>query len=193
MAQPLTPSAIAAHEAKVREFLRQKHIAIAKLAKAQVEAKQGRHPGLTIVDGRRRALETSVKPGGIIAYSFDPTRLVVADSLRFLREISPVDRSHRQDDRVFKDSFIILADGAAVDVDQIPYGAEVAILNRQRYDGKLERGWSLQAPIGVYQRVAVPVMRARWRRLAEISFDWISGPAGEGRHPALIIKGRVIR
>lgn len=173
----LTPANIAAWKARASEQYRQHHIAIARKARADVEQRQGSLPCLTVVDGRRGVDETSVKPGGNITYLFDPVSSAVVWTLAYLRAFSPVDQSPKADDRVFKDSFALLAAGLEIPASELPsqpFGTTITIINRRfGYSRLLEHGWSLQAPNGVMQVVA-KAASSTWRRLVAVNYTWIA-------------------
>lgn len=202
MAQPLTAAAGKAAADRLREQMRRQHIALAQQARRDVEAQQGASPTLTVVDGARGRVEEGVKLGGSIVYLFDATPRAHADLMEHLNWISPVDTSDDADDRVFAKSFVALIEGMEAEIAALKPGDEVTVANRQPYSRKLELGWSLQAPDGVFE-VAAKWLRSRWGKAVDVRFTYVAlegmpGVKKQGyrgnstRYPAIILKSKVI-
>lgn len=171
----LTTAAVALWGAGMRERLRSRHINTAVAAKAQVEARQGKLPVVTVVDGRRDRREEDVKPGGNITYLFDPTYMAVEWLFKYLEAISPVDKHKHRDERVFRDSFVLISGSKEVwrlELPTLPFGSAITIVNQRfGYSRLLEHGFSMQAPSGV-MAVAAKAAQAVFRRAVRIEYTW---------------------
>lgn len=182
--------------AGAREAVRQAHIRAAKQARKDVEAVQGHLPTMTVVDGRRGAREEEVNDRGVIVYLFDATRRAAVYTLQVLRERAPVDRRPQADDNVFRDSFVVLVDGVESDMEDLPPGQEVVIVSRLPYSRRLEHGWSLQAPDGVFEVVGRSVAR-QWPMI-DVKFSYVAleganfSSGRSARYPALFLSSKVI-
>lgn len=201
MAMPLTGAAAQQLGNRLRQHMTERHAQAALRARQEVEARQGVLPTMTVVDGRRGAAEASVKPGGAIVYLFDATPRVAAAVKTQLYEVAPVDTDDDADDRVFSESFTQLVEGVEASLADMKPGEEVIIVNRQPYDRKLEWGWSIQAPDGVFE-VTAKWARSRFGRLVDVTFTYValdgmaqvSGKAGNAsglRHPCIILRSKV--
>lgn len=124
-------------------------------------------PHETYVDGRLGAKEESVKPDGVIIYEFE-----IVDEMYTWIRTQLVEHAPKRSGR-FSESFVILADGVAIDDDaRVPVDAdEVVFLNTQPYARKIERGLSKQAPDGVMEVVASIASR-RFGNVARIRFGY---------------------
>ncbi|HRJ60163.1 MAG TPA: hypothetical protein PKZ99_03190 [Azospirillaceae bacterium] len=173
----LTTANVALWGAGMRERMRQRHINTAVAAKAKVEARQGKLPLVTVVDGRRDRREDEVKSRGNITYLFDPTPHAAKWLLAYLTAIAPVDKSKHADHRVFKSSFTFLVNGEEkwlFELDDMPFGSRVTIINlRFGYSRLLEHGWSLQAPSGV-MAVAAAAAKTTFRRSVQVEYAWMA-------------------
>lgn len=143
-------------------------------AEAQDEAVLGVVPThVTYVDGSAGASEDGVRPDGVIVYEFS----LVSDVFLWIDEqlqIHSPSRSGR-----FSRSLKLYADGVEVDPSgPIPDAVEYVYLNTQPYSRKIERGFSPQAPNGVFEAVAA-LARARFGKLAKISFTYRAVVGGE--------------
>lgn len=207
MKQHLTAANVRAAADRMRERLRRQHIAQAQKARKEIEAKQGVSPTVTVVDSQRGKDEWAVKPGGRIVYLFDAVPRAHADLLAHLRQIAPVDTVD-PDDRVFRDSFTQLVGEVEAAIGTMKPGEEVTVVNRQPYSRKLEWGWSLQAPTGVFD-VAAKWLRKRWGRAVEVQFTYVRLEGLPGmedikpvkkktyrgdsrRYPAIVLRSKVI-
>lgn len=165
-------------------------------AKAINRRALGREPTLTTyVDGRAGAALETVKPNGVIFTEFE----LVTDVLLFigslLEKFSPVGRTN---DRraghpgLYKKSHVLFADNVEIDlstpalVPQILSADEYVFVNTLPYARKIERGYSRQAPDGVYQAVA-SIARRRYSKVASINFTYRTIFGGE-RNPAIVVK-----
>ncbi len=129
-------------------------------------------PKTVTVDQSRGASIESAKADSVVFVEYE----LVETALGFIGDLlvrhSPV-RSGR-----FQKSWILFADGVAVEPGKIPSGAEeYAFLNAQPYSRKIERGLSPQAPEGVADVVATLAKR-RWGNIANIRFSFRSFPSG---------------
>jgi hypothetical protein len=132
------------------------------------------------VDGRRGAIEESVRPGGAIIYEFQYLGPAVLFALGFLRRRSPV-RSGR-----YRDAFMVSVDGRSMRWDQfnpqlVPNSAEVIIYNIEPYSRKIDvqiahgRRLQISVPPGLFNDAATALHQQFGgavvaRRLYSISF-----------------------
>src|SRR3546814_10310043 len=97
-----------------------------------------RPPVKTIVDGRAGASEDSVKAYGRIRYEFGFLQEIAPLALEHARKVSPLDSGR------YRDSWLVLADGAPVDADAVPDETEeLVIVNPEPYSRKLNVGKNL--------------------------------------------------
>jgi hypothetical protein len=156
-------------------------------AKAQNARVLGSVPPYTVsVDGRLGAPLLSAKPNGIGVYvEFELVFEAVVFVGEMLERFSPV-KSGR-----YQKSHVLIADGVVVEDGAPPPVARVyKYFNIQPYARRIERGWSSQAPDGVYQTVAtLPEVKQKFGNVAKITFGyetplfgaidaWASSPAG---------------
>lgn len=135
----------------------------------------------TYVDGRRGAVEESVKPDGRIVYEFDLLNDIFAWIGEQLVKMAPVGTSG---DRrpghpgAFRNSFLFFADDALVEPSaSLPEANEYTFISPLPYARKLERGYSDQAPDGVFEVVA-KAARSRYKGQATIRFTYRSMQGG---------------
>jgi hypothetical protein len=172
---------------KVGELRRQALIGLARrtfdAAERQNTAVLGYAPShQTIVDGRSGAPIEAVKPGGTIVYLFDVGSAslegAIDEAFALLAQLSPV-RSGR-----FQRSFRLLVNGTQQDAAvlgstiRLAPADEVQITNLQPYARKLERGWSDQAPNGVFE-VAAAMLKQRYGKILNIRFSYEAFPGFE--------------
>jgi hypothetical protein len=140
----------------------------------------------TFVDGRQGAPLESVKtPDGVIRFEFGYLNGIVADVVGMLVTKSPVatKRPNARPPTHYRDEHAIFVNGA--EVKELPTDlapdATIVLVNLQPYSRKIERGFSAQAPSGVYQMVA-RMARQKWGRVASITFGYDIFPnAGPSR------------
>src|SRR3546814_12451062 len=94
-----------------------------------------RPPVKTIVDGRAGASEDSVKAYGRIRYEFGFLQEIAPLALEHARKVSPLDSGR------YRDSWLVLADGAPVDADAVPDETAEQVQNGSAACG--ERGWQI--------------------------------------------------
>lgn len=129
-------------------------------------------PHTTTVDQSRGAALESAKSDSTVVFEFELIQTALAAIGELLVRHSPV-RSGR-----FQSSFILFADGIAVEPGKVPSDAdEFAFINSQPYARKIERGLSPQAPEGVADAVAA-LARRRWGNNANIRFSFRAFPSG---------------
>jgi len=151
----------------------------------------GRVPPYTVsVDGRLGAPLESVKPNGVVFVEYE----LVFEALQWIEDMlvqfSPVGKAPK--DRhpgLYKRSHVMIADGTAVEPDAVPPDAKrISFVNTQPYARKIERGFSSQAPDGVYQVVA-KLASSKFSNVAKITFgyetplfggieEWAASPSG---------------
>lgn len=130
-------------------------------------------PHQTIVDGAKTESLEGVHPDGVIVRTYDVMPIMLMQIGSMLWKHSPYRtgeyrRSHR-----------LLADGSEIaevregwQLPSLPSSArEFIFVPIVRYARPLEKGWSKQAPDGVYHVVAVMAKQA-FGRFAKISFDY---------------------
>ncbi|WP_427024713.1 hypothetical protein ACP4J4_01740 [Aureimonas ureilytica] len=152
-----------ARSARLAEFAAEQ---IAEVREANRASSGGEARYEQIVDGRKGAALTSVRPNGVIVANFDIVREVLDWIGDALVRASPV-LSGR-----FARSFMILADG--VEVPQggdLPAAEEYAFTNAQPYTRRLERGASRQSPDGVFEGVASVAAR-QFGNSARVTFGF---------------------
>lgn len=136
----------------------------------------------TIVDGRPGASEDQVKPNGTIVYLFAVGSATLAaavdEAFSLLAQLAPV-RSGR-----FQKSFRLFVNGTQRDfsdqqrVIDLEETDEVQLTNLQPYARKIERGWSDEAPNGVFE-VAATVLRQRFSNVVAVRFAYDRYPGFE--------------
>lgn len=162
-----------AQSAKLAAFARE------KLAEAdQINNAAVGHvpPHDTVVDGSAGASEDQVRPSGTISYKF----LLVSDLFGWiadqLKEFSP------KKSEAFEHSFVFFADNVETDpYGPVPLANEYVFQNTQPYVRKIERGFSPQAPHGVFEAVAA-LARNRASKSVKVSFAYrglIGGAIGQ--------------
>lgn len=129
-------------------------------------------PHSTTVDQSRGATIESAKADSTIVFEFQLIETALSVIGEMLVRHSPV-RSGR-----FQDSWMLFADGVAVEPGKVPAAAdEYVFLSSMPYARKIERGLSPQAPEGVADVVATLAKR-RWGNIANIRFSFRAFPAG---------------
>jgi hypothetical protein len=144
-------------------------------------------PHREFVDGRENAPLESVNPDhGKIVFEFSLLGDLLEWVGRMLVENSPVggppDSAHDPHPGLYARSHILLADGVEVDVDngmKVPSAQTYVFVNAAPYARRIERGWSDQAPDGVYDVVA-DMARRRFGNIASIKFTYTTIVNGKG-------------
>jgi hypothetical protein len=135
---------------------------------------------VTVVNGRRGAMEDAVKPPGPILYEFSWWGPVLGYALPFLRARSPQTSSkypwgHRRR-HTYRDSFFVMENGREVQpsgFDMIDPGAEVTIGNDAPYSRKLDvqliglKPVKVSVPPGIFKDAAEAV-RAKFGQLIDV-------------------------
>ena len=162
----------------------------------------------TYVNGREgAALETATVPG-VIRFEFGYLDYVVDSIWQLLVQQSPyrAKRDGANPPTHYRDEHLLMINGQEVTSppQELGRNAEIAFVNIQPYARKIEKGFSGQAPNGVYQQVA-RLAHARFGNLVSVTYSWLqitgagpSGPASRHRtqrqkaqddnFPAIIIK-----
>lgn len=167
----------------LRDQFRKRHIEVARAAISDVERRQGIHPRVTVVDGVRGKREEAVKTNGQIVYLIDAVKVATQLALDMVRVLAP------EDEGDFKRSFVTLVDGVEAPVSTARAGAEITLINTQPYSRRLEFGWSLQAPNGVFEVTAKALKQLR--KDVFIRFDYVPLEGFKRPVPAIIIKSKV--
>lgn len=157
------------------EAARKKHIEIARQGFAALMARQQTKPDVTlVVDGHAASSETSVKPFGVIIYRFSRIREVGRFVWSEWRNQAPVESGE------YRDSIIVIADGAVVDPNAIPATAkEIIVVATVPYARKIQvRGARLRnVPPGIAERVRQLALR-RYRPIVTVSLQYITLSGG---------------
>lgn len=171
----------------------------AKREHARVMAADPRPARFTrTVDGREGAPEASVKPAGVINYTYPRLELVVQYALEVLFDLSPVLSGE------YRNSHTIFVGGRAVrNLAGWDGTGEITISNSVPYARKIELGVMTMRVPGTTQIYTKAVNRVlkRFGNVAGIYFEWVplagggiaSGRAGNKsdlRFPAMVITER---
>lgn len=178
------------------EEIKKAHIAAARAGIAAIEAKQGRLPRETVVDGRRGVQETQVRPGGVISYRVSIVSEVLAETYSELVKRSPFKTGN------YIRHIVLFINGKRVSIPsgwnsmELKSGDEAVFLNTAPYARKIE-GWrgrrnqtrpglSAQAPNGVFE-ITCKALAARFGNYpVRLDFDYravldgsvaVAGPA----------------
>jgi hypothetical protein len=181
---------------------RQRSLALAEFARteivdARVTNRQilGREPPFKVfVDGNEGAALETVRPDGVIVVDFQLVNELLLWIGTQLEANSPFETGR------YKRSHALFADGQQVSWETgVPQEAEEYVfINLVPYARKIERGFSSEAPDGVYQVVAT-LARRQFRDFASITFAYrtaigggiVGGRLGnrsEQRNPAIIVR-----
>jgi hypothetical protein len=173
---PITRTQTASVVARLREQTIPRLTAdLARRKVAELETRLGK-PYKTIVDGREGAPLESVKSGGNIQFQFlnmGPALDAIWERLVFGSPIGP----ERGLPHYFQVHWLIV-DGAWVEIPEaaaaMPIRAQSVcqFVNARPYARKLEFGYSLQAPDGIYELVAFWAQREF--PMLNIEFGWVS-------------------
>ncbi len=148
----------------------------------------------TFVDGASSDRLDAVRPDGEITAVWSVMDGVIETVLGLLRDASPVLTG------AYRDAHAIVVGGAVVaDAAAAAGAAAVVIVNTRPYARRIERGWSAQAPDGVYEGVAA-IAAERLGNQARIRFIYAEAPglapfgrsrrerAASTRNPAISIE-----
>ena len=133
----------------------------------------------TFVDGSERDDLDAVRPDGRISFEFH----LAQEALEWIGEQlvlnSPVLTG------TYANSHVLFVDGVEAAPGDAPEGKEYAFVNSLPYARKIERGYSAQAPDGVYEAVAAVASR-RFGNIARIRYTFRAIADGE-RNPAIVV------
>ena len=133
----------------------------------------------TFVDGSKDRDLDGVRPDGRITFEFH----LVEEALEWIGEQlvlnSPVLTG------TYANSHVMFVDGVEAVGGKAPEGKEYAFINTLPYSRKIERGYSDQAPDGVYEAVAAVASR-RFGNIARIRYTFRAMADGE-RNPAIVV------
>ena len=141
-------------------------------------------PFKQFVDGALGAPLSSVRPGGIILFTFDVGGAILEEAVEatasLLAHMSPVrsglySRSHRV--LVNGAEFSKGSSGGAAGL-KLEQDDEVSFVNLLPYARKIEQGLSDQAPNGIYES-AYTVLRSRYGNQLKMNFTYESYPGQE--------------
>jgi hypothetical protein len=156
------------------EALAERAGAILAETDARNAAALGRLPDFdTFVDGLKTEQLDRVRADGVIVRVYDAMPLVLMQIGTLLWDHSPYRSGF------YREHHYLLADGIEIAVVRegwslpaLPRGVnEFVFIPGATYARRLERGWSKQAPDGVYQVVGT-MAKATFNRLAKISFGY---------------------
>lgn len=143
---------------------------------------------VTTVDGRTGAALESVDPEkGMIVFQFSYAREIAQAIHDLLVSLSPFrdKRTGANPPTHYEDEHLVFVNGQQVE--QLPEklgpADTVMFVNVQPYARKIEAGFSLQAPKGVYEQVA-RIMRDRFGNAAGIDFSYQQIPGTGPKGPA---------
>lgn len=198
------------------EEIKRAHIAAARAGIAAIEAKQGRLPRETVVDGRRGAQEAQVRPGGVISYEISPVSEVLAETYSELVRRSPVRTGNYirhillfvngKPATIPSDwSSVALKPGDnAFFLNSTPYarkieGGERFIGSFGRTEDERRGGLSRQAPDGVFEVTAMQLSRRFGNLPVRLAFEYRiyngadayrpkRGEGGRMRYPSVTIE-----
>lgn len=145
---------------------------------------------VVIVDGRRGVAIDAVRPGGTVVALFDVHTAAIDFTYETLLKLSPVDESEDADSIVYKDNHRLLVNGQEVGPPPVEIGVDdvVTFVNLLPYARRLERGYSDQAPNGIYE-VASAIVKARFGNIVDVRFSYGSfsgaGADAEQRYPMI--------
>lgn len=144
----------------------QDQLAVAEATDAGVLGEVPDHT--TFVDGSENDDLKSVRPDGVIVFDFDVLTLIVRWIEQQILTHSPV-RSG-----LYKKSHQIYVDGSAIDSGARISGSvqQVIFAPAVLYAQRLERGWSKQAPDGIYQVVAAMARQKFLASAVSVSFGY---------------------
>lgn len=135
------------------------------------------HPSSIVqyVDGVEGADLSDAKVPGVIRFEFGYTAEIIGGILEMLVGKSPyaAKRPNAKPPTHYRDEHAILVDGQEVTDPPMELTPDqiVTLVNLQPYSRKIERGFSVQAPNGVYEVVA-RAARQRWGNVADIEFGY---------------------
>lgn len=133
----------------------------------------------TFVDGAKGGSLDAVRPDGRVTFEFH----LAQEALEWIGEQlvlnSPVLTG------TYANSHVLFVDGVEADGGKAPEGKEYAFVSTLPYARKIERGYSDQAPDGVYEAVAAAASR-RFGNIARIRYTFRAIADGE-RSPAIVV------
>lgn len=150
------------------------------------------------IDGVQGAPIEAIRFNGVAYFRFGYIGAIVAEAIDVLEGATPIKTGF------MANNYLVIVDGQEFDgygadaFRTIPQDAEVVIVNRATYSGRVEAGkkksgepWSAKAPMGIFRPVA-EYLRRRWVRFATVQFAWreFSGLDGAPRRPAITIKAK---
>ncbi|CAO3428662.1 hypothetical protein [Azospirillum argentinense] len=155
------------------------------------------------IDGKEGAPIESVSTFGVAVFEFRYMPEIICFALDILFANSPIDMHPRADNIVFREFRQLFIDGVFRDdvsdgmeptdfrwMLDLPKGTEYLLTDDESYAGKLEKGYSDQAPNGVY-KVSCDTVRRKFGNLVEVEFQWSRAEQGRrGGAPAMMIRER---
>ena len=160
------------------------HAEVAREARAELEARQGIYPTMTVVDGRQGATEEQVKPFGVIEYRFNPAGDVIDATYAALLERAPVKTGRYRDniwmfvngvrrDATTEGKLVQIAEGdEVVFIDAVPYARKIEGGLASKVKSSRRPGLSAQAPNGVFEITAREMARRYGNYPVDIVFEY---------------------
>lgn len=169
----------------VAEILRQEAAQALLEAQDQNQRALGYVPEhVTFVDGAPAQGLAGIRPGSTVTFEFQLLTDVIEWVHLQLVTHSPVGPGPKEPGNRYSEQHVWFADDIEMDPMNPPPAEQYMVLNAQPYARRIERGWSNQAPGGVYEAVA-GMAKARFGNIAYIGFGWRSfNEGGIGRWAA---------
>ncbi len=191
LSRPITRAAVEEVVTSIKERFRGFHVEVARKALAEAQSRSSVSYE-QFVDGRKDAPLESVRFAGNIRFTFNRLGEVLDWIYTQLVRDSPIGKSTPPHIHYFQDHQLFI-DGERVsarlgEVIEVPRAGEAVIVNARPYARRIEYGWSIQAPDGVYEIVAVAAQR-RFTNV-EILFDYRRVATDRYLHPSITVRIR---
>lgn len=131
-------------------------------------------------DGVKGRPPREMRRGGYTRIEFDLDSDILIFTLEVLRKLSPRSGLNwKTPDQTYIESHALFIDGQQVPGPRAVKGewTHARYVNLRPYARKIHFGLSQQAPRGVYQTMAYPLVRRRYGRMYDVSFEWFSMPS----------------
>ncbi len=133
-----------------------------------------------ITDGVSGRPPRDMRRGGFTRIQFDLDTDVLVFTLEVLKRLSPRSGSNRKTKaQTYVENHALFVDGVRVaDPRLAPKNWNHArYVNLRPYARKIHFGLSNQAPRGVYQTMAFPLVRRRYGKMYHVEFEWFTMPS----------------
>lgn len=158
----------------------------------QNERVLGHRPGFTtIVDGGPAPL-SAMRSGSVVVHRFTIQGAVVDDIIQEFMKLAPYKAGN------YRDSIVLIMNGAVVEPPvEVGPDDDVIVSNTAAYARRIERGWSDQAPDGVFETIHA-ILHKRHGNAVSMGFTYVGLSGGglasrmdenksEYRYPAIIV------